>query len=236
MILNIRIGDLYVRTLFGVAESLAMDLRLGTFFINSSVMAICSGEHKMAPWNSPPIAVIKSHNASILFTNDLETQKCLSNPRKSLLIPFSKAVNVPPITQHSVQVSTTVTSEASISPLQPDAQEARTKAVAAHGIIDVASSQPFPILVSNFSNQTIKFCRGENIAIAPGPQDRIIQPIEQDTWKHTNVPRDVDAAPVYKEPATRENQIDRHGQVKSADNDTSKRDLKEGVQIGQEYA
>lgn len=56
--LFVRIGDLHMHALFGVVENLAVDMILGTSFIDCSVRGLFSSERKIVLSNSRPVAII----------------------------------------------------------------------------------------------------------------------------------------------------------------------------------
>lgn len=174
ILLHDRIGELCKRALFVVVENWLVDLLLGIIFIGRFVKNIFPGSTNRFPethlrWPSSSSTTCPSH------CKDREDQ---TKSTQSAPVPVSKGVNVASLTQHLVSLSANVTGLAHISPLQPDAKNARTKVVPVHGVIDVASKKPSRILVSDFSYQTMKLRKGDKTSMASRRPDCTTQLIE----------------------------------------------------------
>lgn len=57
ILLHVRLGDLIVRTWFGVVANLAVPLRLGTSYIDRFVKGIFPQYRKVVPFHSQPVAI-----------------------------------------------------------------------------------------------------------------------------------------------------------------------------------
>lgn len=58
ILLNLRLGDLNTRIWFGVAPHLALDIFLGTAFIDRFIRSIFPSERKVVPWHSKLVAIM----------------------------------------------------------------------------------------------------------------------------------------------------------------------------------
>lgn len=67
------------------------------------------------------------------------------------------------------------------------------------------------------------------------PLECIIIPITDDFWEETDASSNTNAIPIYKESESREAEMDPDGKVKIADEDASKRDQREKVEVAEKY-
>lgn len=80
------------------------------------------------------------------------------------------------------------------------------------------------ILVLNFNHLPTGLHKRERIAVARGLPKCIIHPVVGDAWENNDASSGVNTTPIYKKPESRRAEMDQHGHVKDADEDSSKRD------------
>ena len=174
--LMVRIGSLHVRIQFLVVANLVADMILGTTFIDRYVKAILPGHRKVVFNDAPSVAIIGETKALGLPTPTV-TDKLLTNKKESPSVPsntVSKKIRVarpavlPPMTQCQVWVQTDV---GGLSFLQNHPKLAHKHlTLMENGVMDVLPKQKFQVLVSNFSDKTVRLSKNTIVGLAfPAP-------------------------------------------------------------------
>lgn len=149
ILLHVRIGKLCVRKWFRMVDKLAVDLHLGTSFIDHYIWTISYGEHKLVPWHLTPVAIIASHNT---LACSLERSNGPEKPDSNISAPVtvSKIVLLAHFTQQIVQAVTLNHGLLNVMFIKAEEQVSRTGIVPSVGVTDVALQRPF-----SFSYQTL---------------------------------------------------------------------------------
>lgn len=99
--LFVRMGDLRVRTWFGVAKILTLDGMLGTSCTDRCILGIFPTEREILPWNSRPVAIISTITAinwinavSLVSTENTQSQQDASNDKFNLC-RASRQITIP---------------------------------------------------------------------------------------------------------------------------------------------
>lgn len=116
IILHVHIGKLCVRVCFGIVDNSAVALHLGTSFVDYFIRAIFLWNRESVPWHSASVATIRSHNASV---SSLEKANGHAESYSHISVPFTvcKMVLIASFTEQVAQVSTSIDSSLSITPI-----------------------------------------------------------------------------------------------------------------------
>lgn len=155
ILLHDRLGDLCARVWFGIVPNLAVGMLLGTYFLVHCIRGIFQVEGKVVPWHSHPVAIIlatqHSHHIYTITPHFAVFLDKTSKGKKVISIParIARQTVLKPHSKHFVLVTN---SASDITIVEPGIfQKTRHMTFAAHDVIDTLPSQPFNILVTNFS-------------------------------------------------------------------------------------
>lgn len=65
VLLHVGVSELCIQAWFAIVDSLAVDLLLGTSFLDHYILESFSEKHTLESRHSPPVAIIELHNASV---------------------------------------------------------------------------------------------------------------------------------------------------------------------------
>lgn len=99
ILLFVNIGELRMRVWFGIVEILAVDILLGTSFIERYIRGLFPSDTEVLPWHSPLVQIL-SRNNFVAFQYSLSEQDWAGVPVKTDRVP--RETMVAPRNQTSV--------------------------------------------------------------------------------------------------------------------------------------
>lgn len=172
------IGYLCVRVWFVIVHNFAVDILLGTTFINRFKLGVFPAKRIFVQSRYHPVAIILGMQCN------QHTHKSTSHVGASLAKPSADdEANSHPVSiarqnrlkshsEHSVLGTSTASDINNVKP--KIFEETRQMTFAADDVIDVLPSQPFHILVNNFSAKVMLLPRYTMIAYAKGPPTSVM--------------------------------------------------------------
>lgn len=169
----VRIGDLRVRAWFGVVENLAVDILVGTSFIDRCIRGIFPTERKIVPWHSRPVSILtSSSNISskfprVEFLDHDGTQSEVKEDDEEeefFLCRVSRPITIPADTQAAVSVSS---QGAGLMLVETHMHLAKRRcSMAARGIMEIFPGKPFFLYVANLSGKPVHLPKHMIVAYA----------------------------------------------------------------------
>lgn len=119
ILLHHQIGNLNTRVWFSIFPNLAVDLLLGTSFVDRFIRGIFPGERKVEPWHSQPVAIRASHHKENSETNAPITADNSPKPADTSdahPVRLARQMMIPPNTAKTIMVTTTASGLLTIIP------------------------------------------------------------------------------------------------------------------------
>ena len=173
--LRIRFGNTTYRVPFVVAEKLAVNVIIGTRFMNRYVDAIECRTQTIRLLRGATIPILSRtnpRNTNTKFENEQFRNETTKRNQRDDDTPFNrphtvrlaKHVTIPPLSQMSIPVVTTAAGLVYLEPTQP--VQTRHHVRTSNGVIEVRPGVRFDIVLANFSKKTQLLPKGMTMAYA----------------------------------------------------------------------
>lgn len=205
----------------------AIDLLLVIRFIDLYLQAIFSSKHKLISWNSKPVAITQSHNTSISSLEESKGWLKGEITNKPTPATVSMAFLIAPLTHQFVQTSSTIRESFNSRPVQSKEKVEKQEWLPPTASSMLFRNNIFSSFVSKFNAQPRIYHKEENIAVPSWLLDWISHPMSSYLWQETYTSNNIKTVPIHIYAWSREAPNCHQWQVKTADQDTSKRARKE---------
>lgn len=166
ILLFVKIGELRVRVWFGIVKNLAVDILLGTSFIDRYIQGIFLSERKILPWHSQPVPILSRNNNTAVRLHLYEQHR---TEMPVTAIRVAQQTMVPPRSKICIPANSSVTGMFQLEPrsLAPSSPMLHV----APGIVKPTETKVFLIFICNFSNTSHRFSKHMTLAtgVAPSP-------------------------------------------------------------------
>ena len=161
----VRLGQFKALVDFIVVQNMAVDLILGTSFIDKHVKAIYPRYRKVTFYNDPPVSIIGVGKPPLGKTDEPEEKPHpFATNTVSNKIRLARGVSIPPMTQVETLVQTDKDGLLMIQNHPKMIHKHLT--LAANGVADVIRNKPFRIVLSNFGETSVTLAKNTVVALA----------------------------------------------------------------------
>ena len=172
--LSVRLANTIYRLPFVIAESLAVDILVGTPFINTHVRSIDVETRKILFRTGDTTAILSHPQAASAPPHDRTKQGRDRSEKNVHPIVLARPITVPPMSQTFVRVTSHATGLVTINP-KPSVLF-RHGVRASNGLHDLTPHKPFEILLANFSRLPRTLPKGTVVAYAERTASPIFTP------------------------------------------------------------
>ena len=172
--LYVRLGDTMFTTAFVIVERLAVDVILGTTFMNRNVKSIECMRQRIRFRDDRTLPILTSDTlttpAKDATVRDKEERPPTiptgppNNFQDSNTVRLARGITIPAMAQLAARVTTKAAGLVFLDPKQALLQRHRVRT--ANGIVEARPDIPFPIVLANFGKRPVHLPKGTVVAVA----------------------------------------------------------------------